>query len=157
MIEIKDKLVYIECPSTELSMPKLVGAEGELDSSVSYSYPNYFQPETFAIDNLSNNDSRKPIIEYFKNPSGTFSRKTKYIALSYVVIGNELFKKTSEGVLLQCINENEAYLAIFGVHSRSCGFHQTGHKMKWLIFRQGSYWPSMWKDCIEFPKGCQAC
>jgi hypothetical protein len=138
----------------------LWGVEGELDYSESYSYPNYFHPEIFkifAIDNLSNNDLRKPIVDYLKNPSGTVSRKTKYITLSYVVIGNELFKETFEGVLLQCINENEAYLTIFGVHSGSCGFHQGGHKMKWLIFRQGSYWPSIWKDCIEFAKGCQAC
>ncbi|KAK2436540.1 protein NYNRIN [Trifolium repens] len=29
--------------------------------------------------------------------------------------------------------------------------------MKWLLFRQGLYWPSMLKDCIEFAKGCQEC
>jgi len=27
--------------------------------------------------------------------------------------------------------------------------------MKWLLFRQGVYWPTMLKDCIEFAKGCQ--
>jgi len=52
LIEIKDKPVPIECPSTKLSMSKLVGAEGEeLDSNEPYVYP-----EIFVIDNLSNND-----------------------------------------------------------------------------------------------------
>jgi len=74
-----------------------------------------------------------------------------------VIIGNELFKKTAEGILLKCINENEAYLAVSRVHSGACGSHQAGHKMKCLIFRQGLYWPSMLKDCIEFAKRCQDC
>lgn len=34
---------------------------------------------------------------------------------------------------------------------------QVGHKMKWLLFRQGVYWPTMLKDCVEFAKGCQEC
>ncbi|KAK2416116.1 protein NYNRIN [Trifolium repens] len=29
--------------------------------------------------------------------------------------------------------------------------------MKWFLFRQGLYWPSMLKDCIEYAKGCQEC
>jgi len=69
-------------PSTELSMPKLVGAEGELDSSESHSYPDYSYPEIFSIENSSNNDWRKPMVEYLQNPTSTVSRKTKYKALS---------------------------------------------------------------------------
>jgi len=42
-------------------------------------------------------------------------------------------------------------------HSGACGTHQTGDKMKWLLFRQGVYWPTMLKDCIDFAKGCQEC
>jgi hypothetical protein len=43
--------------------------------------------------------------------------------------------------LLKCLSENEAFLAISNVHSGSCGAHQVGHKMKWLLFRRGLYWP----------------
>jgi len=68
-----------------------------------------------------------------------------------------LFKKTAEGVLLRCLNENEALVAISSVHSGACGSHQAGHEMKWLMFRQGLYWPSTLKDCIKFAKGCQEC
>jgi len=74
-----------------------------------------------------------------------------------VIIGNELFKKYPEGVLLKCLSENEAYLAISDTHSGACVSHQPGHKMKWLLFRQGVYWPTMLKDCIEFAKSCQEC
>lgn len=70
---------------------------------------------------------------------------------------NELFKKTSEGVLLKCLGESEAYIAVSSVHSGTCGAHQAGHKMKWLLMPSGVYWPSMLKDYIEFAKGCQEC
>ena len=106
---------------------------------------------------MTNNDWRKPIVDYFENPTGATNRKTKYRALSYTIVGNELYKKTPEGVMLKCLSESEAYLAVSNTHNGVCGSHQAGHKMKWLLFRQGVYWPNMLKDCIEFAKGCQEC
>lgn len=72
-------------------------------------------------------------------------------------MSNKLFKKIPKGVFLKCISENKAYLAIFDVHSGSCDAHQDGHKVKWILFRQWVYWPTMLKNFIEFPKGCQEC
>ena len=106
---------------------------------------------------MPNDDWRRPIVEYLENPTGVTCRKTRYRALSYMIVGNELFKKTAEGVLLKCLSENEAYVAVSSTHSGACGSHQAGHKMKWLLFRQGVYWPTMLKDCIDFAKGCQEC
>ena len=68
--------------------------------------------------------------------------------LSYILIGNELFKKTPEGVQLKCLGESEAYLVLSNVHSGACGAYQQGHKMKWLLFCYDMYWPSMLKDYI---------
>jgi len=51
-----------------------------------------------------------------------------------VIVGNELFKKTPEGVLLESLNETEAYLEVSNTHSGACGSHQAGHKMKWFLF-----------------------
>lgn len=34
-----------------------------------------------------------------------------------MVIGNELFKKIPEGVLLKCLGEGEEHLAVSSVHS----------------------------------------
>lgn len=96
-------------------------------------------------------------IEFLRNPTGTTNQKTKYKALSYVVIGNDLFKKTPQEVFPKNISESEAYLAFFDTYSGSCGAHQAGHKMKWLLCRHGVYWPTMLKDCIEFARGGQEC
>ncbi|XP_058726010.1 uncharacterized protein LOC131597323 [Vicia villosa] len=120
-------------------------------------YANEEEFEVLAIDTLADTDWWNPIIEYLKDPSLNTDRKTKYRALSYVWIGNELFKKTPEGILLKCLGENEAYLALANIHSGAYGAHQVGQKMKWLLFRYGMYWPTMLKDSIEFAKGFQEC
>src|SRR3954464_7320042 len=120
-------------------------------------FANKEEFEVLNIDSLADTDWRSPIVNYLKDPSSDTDRKVKYRALSYFLMGNELFKKTPEGVLLKCLGEAEAYLALSNVHSGACGSHQAGHKMKWLLFRYGMYWPSMLKDYIEFAKGCQEC
>ena len=90
--------------------------------------------EILAINTLSDADWRSPLVSYLANPTLNMDRKTKYRALSYLLMGNELFKKTQEGVLLKCVGESEAYLALSEVHNGACGAHQAGHKMKWLLF-----------------------
>ena len=89
--------------------------------------------QIFAIDNGKGNDWRKPLVEYLRTPTGSIDHKIKYRALSYVLSWNELFKKTAEGVVLKCLGESEAYIAVSNVHSGACGAHQAGHKMKWLL------------------------
>lgn len=88
-----------------------------------------------AIDNLTDTDWRKPIVDYLENPIISAERKIRYHALSYTLMENKLFNKTPEGIMLKCLSESEAYLALLNVHSGACGAHQVGHKMKWLLFR----------------------
>lgn len=92
-----------------------------------------------------------------ENPPTLAERKNMYHALNYTLMGNKLFKKTPEEILLKCLSESEAYLALLNVHSRECEAHQVGHKIKWLLFQQGIYWSTMLKNCIEFAKRCQEC
>ncbi|PNX67871.1 hypothetical protein L195_g055862, partial [Trifolium pratense] len=142
-------------PNVSTASEQLRANEQSVEANFEMVYAHFDEvmTEIFVIDNLADNDRRQPIVNYLENPTGVTERKVKYRALSYTIIGNELFKKTPEGVLLKCLSENEAYIAIFNVHSGACGAHQAGHKMKWLLFRQGLYWPSMLKDCIEYAKG----
>ncbi|XP_050908624.1 uncharacterized protein LOC127122310 [Lathyrus oleraceus] len=144
LVEVRGKAMAARLSPTDLKSTQL-------------GYANKEEFEVLAIDTLIDTDWRNPIINYLKDPSTDTERKTKYMALSYILIGNELFKKTPEGILLKCLGESEAYLALSSVHSGACGAHQAGHKMKWLLFRYGMYWPTMLKYCIEFAKGCQEC
>ena len=102
LIEIKEKMVLQEPISEQLPMPKLLGADSIPQDELENFHDNF---EIFVIDNLSDDDWRKPIVEYLRNPTGNVDRKIKYRALSYVIFENDLFKKTSEGILLKCLNE----------------------------------------------------
>ena len=146
-IENKNKHSSREAPTRKLLIPKRGGPEASGEHAQDTNLV-----EIFVINNLTDEDWRKPIVNYLENPDVTTCRKIKYKALSYVIVGNEFFKKTLEGVLLKCLGETEAYLANSNTHSGACGTHQACHKMKWLLFRQGVYWPTMLKDCINFAK-----
>jgi len=84
----------------------------------------------FIINNLTDDDWRKPIANYLENPDDITCRKLKYKTLSYLIMGDELFKMSPEGVLLKYLGETDAYTAVSNTHSGACGTHQTGHKMK---------------------------
>jgi len=92
-IEIKNKRSSRETPSRKLLIPKLGGAEAPGEHAQGTNLV-----EIFVINNLTDDDWQKPIVNYLENPDGTTCRKIKYRALSYVIVGNELFKKTPEGV-----------------------------------------------------------
>ncbi|XP_050914124.1 uncharacterized protein LOC127128795 [Lathyrus oleraceus] len=113
--------------------------------------------EILIVNDEGENDWHKPLVDYLHNPIGSTDQKIKYRALSYVLVNDELFKQTAEGVFLKCLGESEAYVVMSSVHSGACGAHQAGLKMKWLLMCSGVYLPEMLKDCTEFAKSCQEC
>lgn len=122
LIKVRGRVMATKLSPSDLEMTKLGYAYGE----------NF---EILAIDNLTNTYWRKPIVDYLENLTISTERKVRYRALSYTLMGNELFKKTPKGILLKCLSESEAYLALSNVHSGACGAHQVGHKIKLLLFR----------------------
>ena len=69
----------------------------------------------------------------------------------------KLYKKGSDGILLECLSKFESIEAIAQVHEGLCSAHQSGIKMRWLLRRHGVYWPTILKHCIEYAKECQEC
>jgi len=106
---------------------------------------------------VTNHDWRKPLLEYLWNPNLFVDRKTKYKVVNYVTLGDELYKKSMDEVILICLGESKAYIALAETHEGICGSHQAGEKMKWSLFRQGYYWPTILKDCINYTKSCEEC
>ena len=66
-------------------------------------------------------------------------------------------KKGIDGFRLKCLGESEAYIALAETHESIYGSHQTGEKVKWMLFRQGYCWPTILKDCINYAKSCEEC
>jgi hypothetical protein len=97
-------------------------------------------------------DWRTVLIECIREPGMTKDRKIRGQALRYVVIDNILYRRTIDGLLLKCLSQDEANVAMGEVHEGMCGTHQSAHKMSWALQREGMYWPNMLKiasDIIE--------
>ncbi|KAF7152527.1 hypothetical protein RHSIM_Rhsim01G0085000 [Rhododendron simsii] len=100
-------------------------------------------------------DWRVPIRKFLKNPNEKTDRNIKLRAINYILMGDDLFRKSSDEALLLCITKPQTMTVMGKVHEGTCGSHQSGEKMKWLLKRYGYYWPTIRKDCISYAKGCQ--
>jgi hypothetical protein len=98
-----------------------------------------------------------PIINYLCNPSVRTNRNVRRISFKYVLIDDELYRRTVIDVLLRCLGSDDAILAMAEVHEGIYGTHQSTLKMKWLLRRSSFYSPDMITDCFKYYKGCQVC
>jgi hypothetical protein len=75
----------------------------------------------------------------------------------YVLIVDILFKSNFDGILLRCIDENQAQELIRESHEGICGgyFAPTGTAHK--IIRAGFYWPSIFRDSYTTIRKCLSC
>jgi hypothetical protein len=100
---------------------------------------------------------RTPIINYLQNPSARTYRKVRRTTFKYVLMSDQLYRRTVNDNLLKCLGLGDAILAMAEVHEGICGTHHSAPKMKWLLRRSGFYWPNMIADCFKYYKGCQVC
>jgi ribonuclease HI len=78
---------------------------------------------------------RTPLIQYLQEPRVTMDRKIHQQALKYTLLNNELYGRTVNGLLLKCLGEDAARVAIGEVHEGLCGTHQSAQNMKWALRR----------------------
>jgi hypothetical protein len=70
--------------------------------------------EAFATDiyalgmDLAEDNWRKEIVDYLKDPSRKVPRKLRYKAIKFVLLDDNLFYKSLDGVLLPCLGPEEA-------------------------------------------------
>jgi hypothetical protein len=74
-------------------------------------------------------DWRLPLLEYIRDPEKTMDKKIQQQALKYMSLDDDLYQRTIDGVLLKCLGEEQAKVAVWEVHDGICGAHQSTHKM----------------------------
>ena len=77
-----------------------------------------------------NKDWRLELKQYLSNSSSKTEYKLKHKALKYVLVDDELFKRSQEGLLLKRVNDVEAKRIMHEVHEGICGAHKLGPKMR---------------------------
>ena len=91
-------------------------------------------------------DWRVPLISYLRDPSHGAETNIQRLVFKFVLIDDELYRRTAEDLLLKCLDLNQAKVAMGDVHEGICGTHQSAPKMKWLLRRADFYWPTMMSD-----------
>ena len=79
---------------------------------------------------VSSDDWRIEIADYLRDPSQKVTRKLRYKLVKYVLLNDQLYYKTVDGVLLKCLDQEEATILMGEVHEGICGAHQSAYKMK---------------------------
>ena len=102
---------------------------------------------------ISADDWRKEVIDYLKDPSKKVERRVRFQATKYVLLEDELYYRTIDGILLRCRGDDEARSLMGEIYEGVCGAHQSAFKMKWMIRRNGYYWPTIHEDCFCISKG----
>ncbi|KAL2251337.1 UNVERIFIED_CONTAM: Gag-Pol polyprotein [Sesamum indicum] len=85
------------------------------------------------------------------------SRRIKFKAPRFALIGSQLYKRTVEGPLLKCLNDSQAKYVLREIHEGSCGNHSGARSLAQKIARQGYFWPTLMKDVKEFVQRCEKC
>jgi ribonuclease HI len=87
---------------------------------------------------LAEDDWRKEIVDYLKDPSRKVSRKLRYKAIKFVLLDDSLFYKSLDGVLLRCLGPEEAKRMMSDVHdgmwSSPIGLpYETDYQASWMF------------------------
>jgi hypothetical protein len=79
------------------------------------------------------------------------------LAKRYTVVEGDLYRHDANGILMQCITQEEGCELLMEIHGGDCGSHSSSCTLVGKAFRHGFYWPTALQDAAEFVKSCEAC
>ncbi|CAJ2672540.1 unnamed protein product [Trifolium pratense] len=68
-----------------------------------------------------------------------------------------LFKMSNDGVIRRCVADSEIRGIMWHCHNSPCGGHHSGPRTAAKVLQCGFFWPTIFQDCMEFVKACDAC
>ena len=78
-------------------------------------------------------------------------------AARFIYYNDTLYRRSYEGLLLQCLGKDESTKALEEEHSGICGAHKFGPKLQHQLKKMGYYWPTIIHDSMYYVKHCEAC
>ncbi|KAJ9536285.1 hypothetical protein OSB04_un000531 [Centaurea solstitialis] len=86
------------------------------------------------------------------------ARKTRSKASRYTILEDQLYRRSTTGLLLRCVtNKTQINQILQELHDGECGNHAGGRSLANRISRQGYYWPTLREDAIRYVQRCDAC
>jgi len=72
---------------------------------------------------VSTDDRRKEIVDYLRGPSKKVERRIRFQAIKYVLLDDELYYRTVDGIMLKCLGDDESKTLMGEIHEGVCGAH----------------------------------
>ena len=76
---------------------------------------------------------------------------------SFVMIDNELYKRSITGVFQRCILPTEGCKILYDIHAMDCGHHAGARSLVAKALRHGFYWPTAHTDATAIVQKCVGC
>ena len=73
---------------------------------------------------ISADDWGKDIIDYLKDPSKKVERHVRFQDTKYVLLDDELYYRTMDGIMLRCLGGDESKTLMGEILEGVCGAHQ---------------------------------
>nr|ABB47124.1 retrotransposon protein, putative, Ty3-gypsy subclass [Oryza sativa Japonica Group] len=120
--------------------------------------------EVMAIDqaNLGEDpcDWRTPFVKYLETgwlpKDEAEAKRLQLRAARYKMVSGQLYRSEVLQPLLRCISFAEGEEMAREIHQGLCGAHQATRIVASKVFRQGVYWPTVLKVCVEQVKKCES-
>ena len=88
-------------------------------------------------------------------PDGLTQNEKRHLihnASWYVIIVDNLFRRSVDGTILRCLESEESKCALVDVHEGICGSHLNNLKLAHKLIRAGYYWLNMEQDAIKYAR-----
>jgi hypothetical protein len=102
-----------------------IGSPGQTGPSGWSDRPSGSNPALATISSKTIDDEvddwRKPLTEYLQTPKGTTDRQVRWWTLKFILDNGELYRRTTDDLLLKCLGPDQSRLAMEEVHEGVCG------------------------------------
>jgi len=92
-----------------------------------------------------------------KNLNARERRSLRLKSTQYRLINLVLFRVNYDGVLLRCLECEDAYKVLKDIHDGPAGGHFTGNTTAHKILRVGYYWPTLSMDAHTYARNYKTC
>lgn len=92
-----------------------------------------------------------------KNLNPRERRALRLKSAQYRLINSVFFRVNYDGVLLRCLEHDDAEKVLRELHDNPTGGHFTGETTAHKILRVGYYWHTLFKDAHAYARKCKSC
>jgi hypothetical protein len=84
-------------------------------------------------------------------------RALRLKSASFHLVNGILFRQSFDGVLMRCLEKDEAEKVLLDMHAGEAGGHFGGDTTSHKVLRAGYYWPTLFRDAHTLCRKCIIC